>query len=106
MFSNPFSKIVSIIDEPKDMTDTYINIEELLPTYCEGLATAEEARRVEEWMELDEANRKMVKQIQMLNMAADTLHVMQCVDSDKAFQKVKTKIVPPASGYYFAYRPR
>lgn len=93
MFSNPFSKIVSIIDEPKDMTDTYINIEELLPTYCEGLATAEEARRVEEWMELDEANRKMVKQIQMLNMAADTLHVMQCVDSDKAFQKVKTKIV-------------
>ena len=29
----------------------------------------------------------------MLNMAADTLHVMQCVDSDKAFQKVKTKIV-------------
>lgn len=93
MFSNPFSKIVSIIDEPKDMTDTYINIEELLPTYCEGLATAEEARRVEEWMELDEANRKMVKQIQMLNMAADTLHVMKCVDSDKAFQKVKTKIV-------------
>jgi len=30
LFSNPFSKIVSIIDEPKDMTDTYINIEELL----------------------------------------------------------------------------
>ena len=72
---------------------TYTDIEELLPVYCEGLATAEETLRVEEWMELDEANRKMVKQIQMLNMATDTLHVMQCVDTDKAFQKVKTKIL-------------
>lgn len=74
----------------KDMT--YTDIEELLPIYCEGLATTEETRRVEEWMEQDEANYKMVKHMQMLNMATDTLHVLQCVDTDKAFQKVKTKI--------------
>lgn len=92
MFSNPFTRIVSIIDKPKNMVDTYINIEELLPTYCEGLASAEETRRVEEWMELDEANHKLVKHMQLLNMATDTLHVMQCVDTDKAFQKVKGRI--------------
>lgn len=72
---------------------TYTDIEELLPVYCEGHATAEETRRVEEWMEQDEANRKMVKQIQMLNMATDTLHVIQCVDTDKAFRKIRTKIL-------------
>lgn len=82
----------------KDMT--YTDIEELLPIYCEGLATAEETRRVEEWMELDKANRKMVQQMQLLNMATDTLHVMQCVDTDKAFQKVKSQIVKKTTSWW------
>ena len=71
---------------------TYTEIEELLPAYCEGLTTAEETRQVEEWMEQDKANCKMVQQIQQLNLATDTLHVMRCVDTDKAFLKVKRKI--------------
>lgn len=82
----------------KDMT--YTDIEELLPIYCEGLATAEETRRVEEWIELDKANRKMVQQMQLLNMATDTLHVMQCVDTDKAFQKVKSKIAKKTTSWW------
>ena len=45
-----------------DKTD-YNRIEELLPRYCEGLATEEERLQVEAWMDESEENRRIAKQI-------------------------------------------
>ena len=45
-----------------DKTDKN-TIEELLPRYCEGLATEEERLQVETWMDESEENRRMAKQI-------------------------------------------
>ena len=40
-----------------DTDNTYNNIEELLPRFCEGMTTAAESRLVEEWIEQDESHR-------------------------------------------------
>lgn len=70
----------------------YNDIETLLPRFCEGMTTEEETRLVEEWIEENEANQKMVDQIHALYLAADTLHVIQKVDTEKVLKKVKNKI--------------
>ena len=51
----------------------YEDIDHLLPRYCEGLATEEECRQVESWMEESEDNRKIVDQINTLYIAVDTV---------------------------------
>lgn len=43
-----------------DTDNTYNNIEELLPRFCEGMTTAAESRLVEEWIEQDESHRKIM----------------------------------------------
>ena len=48
-----------------DKTDKN-TIEELLPRYCEGLATEEERLQVEMWMDESEENRRMVPNRYML----------------------------------------
>ena len=63
-----------------DKTDKN-TIEELLPRYCEGLATEEERLQVETWMDESEENRRMAKQIHALYLATDTVHIMTKVDS-------------------------
>lgn len=70
----------------------YNDIETLLPRFCEGMTTEEETRLVEEWIEENEVNQKMVDQIHALYLAADTLHVIQKVDTEKVLKKVKNKI--------------
>lgn len=80
MFRNLSSGFVLIINELSKMTDTdntYNNIEELLPRFCEGMTTAAESRLVEEWIEQDESHRKIMNQIHALYLATDTLHVMK-----------------------------
>lgn len=67
------------------------DIELLLPRYCEGIATAEEQRRVKDWMRESEENRRIVKQMEMLYLAADTVHVINKVNTEKALVKVKGK---------------
>lgn len=67
------------------------NIELLLPHYCEGLSTEEERRRVEDWMRESEENRRVVKQMQMLYLAADSVNVMGKVNTEKALAKIKGK---------------
>lgn len=69
----------------------YNNIEEVLPRYCEGLATEVEICLVEEWIGKDESHRKIVNHIHMLNLAADTLHIMQSIDTERALKKVKSR---------------
>ena len=63
-----------------DKTDKN-TIEELLPRYCEGLATEEERLQVEMWMDESEENRRMAKQIHALYLATDTVHIMTKVDT-------------------------
>ena len=67
------------------------NIELLLPRYCEGTATVEEQRLVKDWMKESEENRRIVKQMEMLYLAADTIHVINKVNTEKALVKVKGK---------------
>ena len=67
------------------------NIELLLPRYCEGPATVEEQRLVKDWMKESEENRRIVKQMEMLYLAADTIHVINKVHTEKALVKVKGK---------------
>ena len=75
-----------------DTDNTYNNIEELLPRFCEGMTTAAESRLVEEWIEQDESHRKIMNQIHALYLATDTLHVMKSVDTEKAIMKVKVRM--------------
>lgn len=74
-----------------DKTD-YNRIEELLPRYCEGLATEEERLQVEAWMDESEENRRIAKQIHTLYLATDTVHIMTKVDTEKALTKVKSRM--------------
>lgn len=67
-------------------------IEELLPRYCEGLATDEERLLVEAWIDESEENRRVAKQIHTLYLAADTMQVMKKVDTEKALSKVKGRM--------------
>lgn len=67
-------------------------IEELLPRYCEGTTTDEEIAQVEAWLAEEEENKQILQHIMLLNLAADTLHVEQCVDVDKALKKVESKM--------------
>lgn len=75
-----------------DVDNKHNNIEELLPRFCEGMTTEAESRLVEEWMAQDEAHRKIVDQIHAIYLAADTLHVMESVDTEKALKKVKGRM--------------
>lgn len=67
-------------------------IEELLPRYCEGMATEEERLQVETWMDMSEENRRIAKQIHALYLATDTVCVMEKVDTEKALLKVKRRM--------------
>lgn len=71
----------------------YEDIDHLLPRYCEGLATEEECRQVESWMEESEDNRKIVDQINTLYIAVDTVNVMRKVDTEKALKKVSSRMI-------------
>lgn len=71
----------------------YGDIDHLLPRYCEGLATEEECRQVESWMEESEDNRKIVDQINTLYIAVDTVNVMRKVDTEKALKKVSSRMI-------------
>lgn len=67
-------------------------LEELLPRYCEGMATEEERLQVEAWMDESEENRRIAKQIHALYLATDTVCVMEKVDTEKALLKVKSRL--------------
>lgn len=67
-------------------------LEELLPRYCEGMATEEERLQVEAWMDESEENRRIAKQIHALYLATDTVCMMEKVDTERALLKVKSRL--------------
>lgn len=73
------------------MEDRENDIELLLPRYCEGMSTEKERQRVEDWIQESDEHRRMVKQMEMLYLAVDTVNVMSKVNTEKALVKVKGK---------------
>lgn len=67
-------------------------IEQLLPRYCEGKVTEEERLLIEQWMDQTKENRRMVKQVFTLYLAADTMNVMKKVNTEKALSRVKDRM--------------
>lgn len=67
-------------------------IEELLPRYCSGEATAEERRLVEAWIKQSDENYRIAKQIHTLYLATDTIRVLTEVDTEKALSSVCQKM--------------
>lgn len=96
MFRNTLFPSVLLIknEEKKCMEHPDIDqIEELLPRYCEGVATAEERLQVESWMDESAENRRVAKQIEMLYLATDTAHILTKIDTEKALKKVRNKMI-------------
>lgn len=69
------------------------DIENLLPRFCEGLVTEEEARQVEEWIQEDEEHQKIVARTHALYLAADTLYALQNINTEEALKKVRSKVI-------------
>lgn len=69
-----------------------IRIEELLPRYCDGNVTTEERHLVEEWIAESEEHQKIIRQMYLINLSADTLSMMKRVQPEKALQKVNRRI--------------
>ena len=72
--------------------DSFSDIEDLLPRFCEGKTSLEETRLVEKWMSEDADNRRLVQQILALNLAVDAQKFEEESDLDNAFNKVKRRI--------------
>lgn len=68
------------------------DIVSLLPRYCEGCATPEEQKQVRSFIQASEENRRIVRQMEMLYLAADTVHTLQHVDTEKAFAKTQKRM--------------
>ncbi len=81
-------------------------IEQLLPRYCEGKVTDEERIAVEEWMAASEENRKKVRDIHAIYLAADVRFLTPRIDTEKALRKVrgqmKTRV--KVSGWQWSQR--
>jgi ferric-dicitrate binding protein FerR (iron transport regulator) len=67
-------------------------IHELLPRYCDGNVSDEEAALVREWMEQSPENRSIVKQIYSLYLATDTISVLEKADTEEALLQARRKI--------------
>lgn len=69
-----------------------MQIEELLPKYCEGDVTEEEKKIVEEWISQSDENYKIAQGIEMIYLASDTLSVMDKINVEDSFRKVRKEI--------------
>lgn len=70
------------------------SIDDILPRYCEGDVSPEERMLVEEWMSQSDDNYRIAKQIHAIYLAADTLHVIEKVDTEKALTNVTARMTP------------
>lgn len=81
-------------------------IEDLLLQYYEGVTTAEETIRVEEWLGVSDENRETGRQIQTIVLAANVAQVSSKLDVKKALANVhqKMKREKPSSKYQVWFR--
>jgi ferric-dicitrate binding protein FerR (iron transport regulator) len=81
-------------------------IYEILPRYCNGAATREESKRVEKWIEQSEENYKIVQQIHLIYLTADTMNVLTKIDVDKALAKVRQQMTVKRKSTVFVWLQR
>ena len=74
------------------MDKKYMEIEKLLPLFCEGKLTEEENAVVEAWVEEDESHKKILQDMLELCLSIDAHDVMTGVDTEQALKRVKAKI--------------
>lgn len=67
----------------------YSNIEDLLISYYDGKATADEVREIEAWIKLSDDNKKKAKDIYTLLLMADTQQITENMDLNEELSKVK-----------------
>lgn len=67
-------------------------MEDLLLQYYEGVTTAEETTRIEEWLEASNENREIGWQIQTIVLAANVAQVSSKLDMKKALTNVHRKM--------------
>lgn len=67
----------------------YSNIEELLISYYDGKATADEVRKIESWIKLSDENKKQAMEIYTLLLMTEVQQVAENIDLDEELSKVK-----------------
>lgn len=67
-------------------------IEELLFLYYEGVTSKEETRLIEEWLELSVENKRIAKEIQLIDLASDLAEVSSQLNVEKALMNTRYKM--------------
>lgn len=67
-------------------------MEELLLKYIRGNASVEEVALVEEWMEASEENRKLARQVQLLDWAVDIARISTKVNVESSLADIHDRI--------------
>ena len=79
----------------------YSNIEDLLITYYDGKATADEVREIEAWIKSSDGNKKKAIDIYTLLLMTDAQQVAENIDLNEELTKVKGHM--QGSNYYFYF---
>ena len=77
------------------------NIEDLLISYYDGKATADEIQEIEAWINLSDENKKKAMDIYTLLLMADTQQVAEKMDLDKELSIVKGRM--PKEEYHIPW---
>lgn len=67
-------------------------IEDLLISYYDGKATADEIQEIEAWIKLSDENKKKAMDIYTLLLMTDTQQVTEKMDMDEELSKVKGRM--------------
>lgn len=67
-------------------------MEEVLLKYVRGNASVEEVALVEEWMEASEENRKLARQVQLLDWAVDIARISAKVNVKSSLAEIHGRI--------------
>ena len=73
-----FSLVLYIKDRFMDKT-RYNNIEDLIIPYCEGSLSAEDTKRIDEWISLSSENYTKVKEMHALLFSIETVQMVLSV---------------------------
>lgn len=72
--------------------DHNTDIDSLLTKFAEGTANPEETAAVEEWLNADEANRRHLREADMIGLAAAAEHMASTINVDEAYERVRRRM--------------
>ena len=75
-------------------------IEDLLISYYDGKATADEIQEIEAWIKLSDENKKKAMDIYTLLLMTDTQQITEKMDMNEELSKVKGSIIFPGGVGY------